>query len=99
LGASFFAAVLVAGFFSFSATGFFSFSAAGFFSVLAGGEAALVEPFLASLTGPDGPLGRRKSPDFSPDEKAALRCLEKAASLVDPRELWAWMYFLIAWRL
>lgn len=77
-----------------------TFAAAGAFLVAAGDEAfGAAAPFLASLTGPEGPLGRTNSPAFSPDVKAWLKCEAKAASVVEPRLLLDWMYFLMAWRL
>lgn len=51
--------------------------------------------FLASLTGPDGPLGLSKASDA----RALLRWLVNAAAVVAPRSLFAITYFLIACRL
>ena len=53
-----------------------AFVAVGFFSADLAGAA----PFLASLTGPEGPFGRSKSPFFSPFFKAAEMCWESIVS-------------------
>jgi hypothetical protein len=58
------------------------------------GAAGLAAGFL-SLTGPDGPFGRSKTPLFSPAARARLMWLLKVASLTLPRLLLALMYFLI----
>lgn len=85
------AAVLVA------AAGFAAGLAAAFGAAAAGFAAADV--FFASLTGPEGPFGLRKSPSVSPDLRALLIWAFNAASVVAPRLLLAWMYLVIAWRL
>lgn len=66
------------------------FSAAGF---LAGAAAA---GFFASLTGPDLPLGMSNSPLLTPEASAVLMCWLSWVSVVLPRLLLAWMYFLMA---
>ena len=73
----------------------------GFFSALGLAEDAALdaESFLASFTGPEGPLGRSNSPAFSPLLSAEAMCLSNELSLVLPRSLLAFTYFLIAWRL
>jgi hypothetical protein len=65
-----------------AATGF---SAAGFLS-----------SFFASLVGPEGPLGRRKSPASSPDCRALLMSVLICFSVEVPSLLLAMIYFLIA---
>lgn len=69
---------------------------AAFFS--AGGELDFLTAavFLASFTGPEGPFGRSNSPLFSPEERAEEMCWLMEFSVVLPRLLLAWMYFLIA---
>lgn len=68
---------------------------AAFFS--AGGEPDfLTAVFFANLTGPDGPFGRSNSPLFSPDARAWEISLFICGSVVAPRLLLAWTYFLMA---
>jgi hypothetical protein len=44
----------------------------------------------------DIPLGRAKTPDSEPFNSALLKRLVNCASVVPPRELLAWTYFLRA---
>jgi hypothetical protein len=64
-------------------------------ALVAAGLAAAEAGFL-SFTGPDGPLGRSNTPLSSPAVRARLMWLLNCASVVPPRLLLDWMYFLMA---
>lgn len=67
-------------------------AAAGLGAAALGAAAAL----LASLTGPELPLGLKNSPDFVPEARAALMCELTEVSLMEPSLLLALMYFVMA---
>ena len=58
-----------------------------------------LESFLASFTGPDGPLGCKKSPASAPLLMLLLICTSKALVEATLMLLFARTYFLMAWRL
>lgn len=69
-----------------------------FLAAVFGLAAAVFAAGLPSLTGPEGPLGRAKTPLSEPLDRAALKRALKVASVMAPRLLLARTYFFSVWR-